>query len=236
MPYQEAIVAEVLNVAGAAAPFNYLRVETESTNNEGEIVFRPLASITYDPKSGNRYVIQYTLKRADAAIWLVLVDSFGETKKRITTGEHRIVFRSEMDAPTDRAAIINYIYTKVEIDMSKRVTKQEISGSPGAIIAGRDVTSRQVNAFNRDSYNAIKDRHGEEVANAFGKVGQAIGKSKSPKARKAFLDLSKEAGKAKPNKTKMKSYWNDLVKLTPAVAKIGTGIAKITGLFSSAAT
>jgi hypothetical protein len=236
MASKQQIIAEVYDANGAPAQFRELRVETESTNEAGDRVLKGLASSNYYPEAENRYTFKYALKRPDASIWLVLVDDLGETKKRITPGKRQLVLRSEVGAEagaeSTRAAKIKYEYNTYnvgDVDMSKQVIK----GSPGANLAGRDLTVRQVNAFNRDSYNAIKDRHGEEVAKAFDTVGKVVDKSKSPTAKKVFRDLSEEAKKAKPSKPKLKSFWSDLVKLAPAAAKVGTAVAKVTGMFSS---
>ena len=196
MVHKGTIVAEVLDASGGPAPFKHLRIETESLNDRGETVFKQLGLLSHNSDAENRYSIRYTLKRENASIWLVLVDEFGETKKRIQKGKHRIVLRSEAqsglaDGTAGRSVIYNY--TIGEFNMSKQVIK----GSPGAVVGGRDVTSRQVNSFNRDSYNSIKDHHGSDVADAFRNVGQVIAKGKNSKAKKAFDDLSKEAAKSK---------------------------------------
>src|ERR1700730_11198078 len=102
MPLQEhCMFAQVLYLNDKPAPFRHLRIDVESKNRAGDTVVRPLVILNYDSSKKDPYLVHYTLKNPNAALWLVLVDENGESKKKISPNQHRYVFRNESETSLD---------------------------------------------------------------------------------------------------------------------------------------
>ena len=83
------------------------------------------------------------------------------------------------------------------------------------------------------SFNKLREKYDEETANAILRVAEEIEKSGNRDVGKLFNNFNQELGKTEPNKTVLKTMWEDIIKNLPlpSISSMIDVISKITSLF-----
>lgn len=84
----------------------------------------------------------------------------------------------------------------------------------------------------QNSYNKVKEKHGEETVKALEEITKFIDKSGSPVATAGFNEFNKELTQPQPDKSKLKKIWEEIEKVLPTISTIATSVTKILPLFA----
>jgi archaellum component FlaC len=82
-----------------------------------------------------------------------------------------------------------------------------------------------------NSFNTIASKYDEETAQAFNLLAEEVRKSKNAAASTLLTGLTEEAQKEKPEKGKLKQFWDGLVAMLPGVTSMVGITEKIIKLF-----
>jgi hypothetical protein len=78
-----------------------------------------------------------------------------------------------------------------------------------------------------NSFNKIKENYGDDVANALLQIAKFIEKSGNKEAGELFDTFNEEINKAQPKKSVLKSLWDGIAKVLPAITTLSEAIAKL---------
>jgi hypothetical protein len=79
--------------------------------------------------------------------------------------------------------------------------------------------------------SAVKDKYGEDIAQALTQVAGEVEKSGNKDAAAAFEQFNDELQKLEPKKPLLKALWNGVVNALPTIATPVDVVSKIEGLF-----
>jgi hypothetical protein len=240
--------AQVLYLDGELAPFQHLRIDVESKNRSGDTtVVRPLVILNYDPEKKDPYLFQYKLKNPDAALWLVLIDENGESKKKVNSKRHRYVFRNESEKTQEEPGnatghrfendtkVVNINNYFKEVTMARTVISGTVTGSVLNLDSTLTNVTQSIGTLPHAD-QATKDELQKLVGDLFEQLKKVPTENKEVADAVAAQteDVVEKAKQDKPNKTLLqiavgglKSAAETLKNVAPSVVSIVTSIAGI---------
>lgn len=152
-------------------------------------------------------------------------------------------------------APFSIIYRVIDIDQPKHILKmaaeeiahcfsvdeeEEAMHGDGAVIEEYIVGDKFENISNstivnrsrvEHAFNITEEKLGDEVASAILEIAQYIDQSGNSAAGAVFDQFVKEVGEDKPDKSKLRQYWDGLVAIMPDIVKLAGAGAAIASLF-----
>lgn len=123
-----------------------------------------------------------------------------------------------------------------ELELIISTSKPSIQIIGEQIMGDKFENIRNATIINRstviDAFKVIKENHGEDAADALAAVAEEIEKSANQAAGTLFDSFNNELCLTKPDKSKLKQYWEGLVSILPGIAQLTDAAAKISSLFA----
>ncbi|WP_338839650.1 hypothetical protein [Flavobacterium ginsenosidimutans] len=109
---------------------------------------------------------------------------------------------------------------KFKIIINKTVMGDNIENNSGNIIKGNTgnvvaTNSGDINVSN--SFNKVKDKYGEDIANALIKVDEIIKKEGNEEAKEQFFTFNEELEKEQPKRSTLKALWEGIATAIPLI-------------------
>ena len=147
-----------------------------------------------------------------------ILSDFDEHKSHFNT-DIEFKLQNIVNGTINEELLLKYS-NKFQITINKKIMGDNIENNSGNIIKGNSgpvIASTSGNITVSDSFNKIKEKHGEDIASALAVVADILKKEKNDDAIEQFNTFKEELEKPTPKKPILKALWEGIASTIPLI-------------------